>query len=130
MLSNAISEFNQPSKRAAYGLKNIVLHHFYYFISYVIDVKQYFMTHEKKFLHPSKRTLTVYRKYLPRAYKYAIMPEIRLCGRWLQEAGFECGDEVTVKCLGNKLEITLNPVDEPEPAPVKKRRAPQKEVGW
>jgi len=37
------------------------------------------------------------------------MPEIRLCGKWLQEAGFECGDEVTVRCLGNKLEITLNP---------------------
>lgn len=42
------------------------------------------------------------------------MPEIRLCGKWLQEAGFECGDEVTVKCLGNKIEITLNPMDERE----------------
>lgn len=57
------------------------------------------------------------------------MPEIRLCGKWLREAGFECGDEVTVRCLGNKLEITVNPVEEPEPAPVTKRRTARKDVG-
>lgn len=87
------------------------------------------MTLRKKSSNPTERRLTVYHKYLPRAYKYARMPEIRLCGRWLQEAGFECGDEVTVRCLGNRLEITLNPVEEPEAAPLKKRRAAQKEVG-
>jgi hypothetical protein len=81
------------------------------------------MTHEKKSSKPTERQLTVYSKYLPRTYRYTIMPEIRLCGKWLHEAGFECGDEVTVKCFGNKLEITLNPVEEPEPAPVLKRRA-------
>jgi len=53
------------------------------------------------------------------------MPEIRLCGKWLEEAGFECGDEVTVKCLGNKLEITLNLAEDVGPAPVKKRRNAQ-----
>jgi len=79
------------------------------------------MTHEKKSSQPTERQLKVYSKYLPRTYRYAIMPEIRLCGKWLHEAGFECGDEVTVKCFGNKLEITLNPVEEPEPAPVRKR---------
>ncbi|ACT92609.1 SymE family type I addiction module toxin [Dyadobacter fermentans] len=67
------------------------------------------MTREKKSSIPTERRLTVYRKFLPRVYQYAVMPEIRLCGKWLQEAGFECGDEVTVRCLGNKLEITLNP---------------------
>ncbi|MET7258171.1 SymE family type I addiction module toxin [Dyadobacter fermentans] len=88
------------------------------------------MTHEKKSSNSTERRLTVYRKYLPRAwYQYALMPEIRLCGKWLQEAGFECGDEVTVKCLDNKLEITLNPVEEPESGPIKKRGAAQKEVG-
>ncbi|HWV33452.1 MAG TPA: SymE family type I addiction module toxin [Dyadobacter sp.] len=88
------------------------------------------MPRRKKSPIPVERRLTVYRKYFPRAwYKYALMPEIRLCGKWLQEAGFECGDEVTVRCLGNKLEITLNPVEGPEPAPVRKRRAAQKEVG-
>lgn len=80
------------------------------------------MTHRKKSSNPSERRLKVYGKYLPRAwYGYTLMPEIRLCGKWLQEAGFECGDEVTVKCLGNKIEITLNPIDEPELVTVKKR---------
>jgi toxic protein SymE len=86
------------------------------------------MTHEKKSPNRTERQLKVYSKYLPRTYRYAIMPEIRLCGKWLHEAGFECGDEVTVKCFGNKLEITLNPVEEPEPAPVSKRRTARKEV--
>ncbi|MGX5857507.1 SymE family type I addiction module toxin [Dyadobacter jiangsuensis] len=87
------------------------------------------MTHRKKSLNPSERRLKVYGKYLPRAWHgYVLTPEIRLCGKWLQEAGFECGDEVTVKCLANKLEITLNPVDEPEPIQVQKRRYAKKQV--
>ena len=87
------------------------------------------MTHRKKSSNPSERRLKVYGKYLPRAwYGYALMPEIRLCGKWLREAGFECGDEVIVKCSGNKLEITLHPVEEPKPAPVPKRRYAQKEL--
>lgn len=87
------------------------------------------MPHRKKSSNPSERRLKVYGKYLPRAwYGYALMPEIRLCGKWLREAGFECGDEVTVKCLGNKIEIILNPVEEPKPGPVKKRRNAQKEL--
>jgi hypothetical protein len=84
--------------------------------------KFFTMPHEKKSSNPTERQLTVYRKYVPRAwYRYAVMPEIRLCGKWLHEAGFECGDEVTVRCLRNKLEITLNEAEEPEPAPVRKR---------
>ena len=86
------------------------------------------MPHRKKSPAPTERRLTVYRKCLPRVYKYAIMPEIRLCGKWLQEAGFECGDEVTVKCLGNKLEITLNPIEEPAPTPVQRRRNAKERV--
>ena len=81
------------------------------------------MTHEKKSLPPTDRHLTVYSKHVPRAWhQYMIMPEIRLCGKWLLDAGFKCGDEVTVRCFGNKLEITLNPVPEPEPVQVLKRR--------
>ncbi|MGG7664743.1 SymE family type I addiction module toxin [Dyadobacter sp. BHUBP1] len=87
------------------------------------------MAHRKKSLNSSERRLKVYGKYLPRAWHgYVFTPEIRLCGKWLEAAGFECGDEVTVKCLGNKLEITLNPVDEPEPVPVQKRRYAKKQV--
>jgi toxic protein SymE len=82
------------------------------------------MTHEKKSPSPSERQLKVYSKYVPRAWhQYVVMPEIRLCGKWLLDAGFECGDEVTVRCLGDKLEIRVTPVPEPEPAPVRKRRS-------
>ncbi|WP_374759184.1 hypothetical protein [Dyadobacter chenhuakuii] len=35
------------------------------------------------------------------------MPEIRLCGKWLLDAGFKCGDEVTVRCFGNKLGLPI-----------------------
>ena len=87
------------------------------------------MTHEKKSPQPSERHLTVYSKYVPRAWRqYVVMPEIRLCGKWLLDAGFECGDEVTVRLVEGKLEISVNPVPEPEPVPVRKRRSSRKEV--
>ncbi|KAA0992955.1 SymE family type I addiction module toxin [Dyadobacter aurulentus] len=87
------------------------------------------MTHEKKSSNPSERHLTVYSKYVPRGwYQYVRMPEIRLCGKWLLDAGFACGDEVTVRLLEGKLEISLKPVEEPEPAPVRKRRSSRKEM--
>ncbi|MCF2521074.1 SymE family type I addiction module toxin [Dyadobacter sp. CY351] len=87
------------------------------------------MTQEIKSTPPTERHLTVYSKHVPRAWhQYVIMPEIRLRGKWLLDAGFECGDEVTVRCFGNKLEITLNPLPEPEPAPVRKRRFRRSEV--
>jgi toxic protein SymE len=87
------------------------------------------MTHEKKSSSPSERQLTVYSKYVPRAWQqYVVMPEIRLCGKWLLDAGFECGDEVTVSCLGDKLEIALVPPQAPEPVEVRKKRASKKEV--
>lgn len=87
------------------------------------------MTHEKKSPPTTERHLTVYSKHVPRAWhQYAIMPEIRLCGKWLLDAGFECGDEVTVRCFGNKLEITLNPVPEPEPVLDQEPRASRRVI--
>ncbi|WP_026632992.1 SymE family type I addiction module toxin [Dyadobacter alkalitolerans] len=85
------------------------------------------MTHEKKSPPPTDRHLTVYSKHVSRAWhQYVIMPEIRLCGKWLLDAGFECGHEVTVRCFGNKLEITHN--QEPESVLNKKRRASRRVV--
>ncbi|MCE7064540.1 hypothetical protein [Dyadobacter sp. CY326] len=81
------------------------------------------MTHENKSLQPRERRLKITRKYVPRAwYQYVVMPEIRLCGKWLLDLGFECGEEVTVKYFENKLEITLNPTIEVEPVAQQKRR--------
>jgi toxic protein SymE len=51
----------------------------------------------------------VYEKYISRAYhSYTAFPEIRLCGKWLQDAGFTCGQTVTVRHKKNKLIITID----------------------
>jgi toxic protein SymE len=34
-------------------------------------------------------------------------PEIRLKGKWLQDLGFECGDNIEVKCASGKLIIRV-----------------------
>ena len=36
------------------------------------------------------------------------VPFIRLCGLWIREAGFECGDRIVVQVLFGKLVITNN----------------------
>ncbi len=51
------------------------------------------------------RTLKVYSKYFPRFIKPSIFPEIRLCGKWLQNLGFNCGGNVTVITEKNRLII-------------------------
>ncbi|SKB87191.1 SymE family type I addiction module toxin [Dyadobacter psychrophilus] len=81
------------------------------------------MTHEKDIAQEGERQLKIYQKYQRRENTPAVFfPEIRLCGKWLQDLGFACGEEVTVKYFKNKLEITLNPVAEVEPAQVRRRK--------
>lgn len=59
----------------------------------------------------------VYSKYLARAYSGAvIMPQIRLCGKWLRDMGFDCGDTVTVTHEQNRIIITSQPADNTLPA--------------
>ncbi|WP_128543116.1 SymE family type I addiction module toxin [Larkinella soli] len=54
------------------------------------------------------RQLKVYRKHFPRArYKTVVFPEIRLCGQWLQDIGFECGQTVLVQREPHRITITL-----------------------
>lgn len=67
---------------------------------------------EGKQKHTGKRNLKVYRKYFFRSYRGVVFPEIRLCGKWLQETGFNSGDIVTVQHEKNKIIIT---VEEPKP---------------
>ncbi|MFH6993959.1 SymE family type I addiction module toxin [Flavobacterium sp. FlaQc-48] len=56
-----------------------------------------------------KRQLKIHRKYIRRSYmRYVIFPEIRLCGKWLKDIGFECGQSVTVLHEKNKIIITAN----------------------
>ncbi|MGS2763704.1 SymE family type I addiction module toxin [Sinomicrobium sp. M5D2P9] len=37
-----------------------------------------------------------------------IIPEIRLCGKWLQDIGFEHGQTIKVKQEKNKITITVD----------------------
>jgi len=54
------------------------------------------------------RKLKIYQKHQPRDWnKYAVVPEIRLAGKWLRALGFEIGKDIEVKQQKNKLTITL-----------------------
>lgn len=67
------------------------------------------MKEEKKFQKSGIRQLKVHQKYILRPYhRYVVFPEIRLCGKWLQETGFNCGQSVLVCHKKNKIIITLN----------------------
>ncbi len=60
------------------------------------------------------RTLLVRRiKIQPRYIKQGrygyIRPELRLCGKWLEEHGFCNGKIATIKCEKNQLIIHIDP---------------------
>lgn len=56
---------------------------------------------------PEERQLKVYPKFFQRATGGSvILPEIRLCGKWLQETGFNCGQTITIWHRKGKLIIT------------------------
>jgi toxic protein SymE len=66
------------------------------------------MNKEKKVLQSGKRQLKIHRKYISRSYsRYVVFPEIRLCGKWLQDIGFDCGQSVTVLHEKNIIIITV-----------------------
>ena len=68
-----------------------------------------FQLKKNKMKQSAKRQLKIHRKYISRSYsRYVIFPEIRLCGKWLQEIGFNCGNSVTVEHEKNKIIITVN----------------------
>lgn len=69
----------------------------------------YTMKQEENFQQSGQRQLKVYEKHISRSYyQRVIFPEIRLCGKWLQDIGFECGQTVTVQHQKNKIIITLD----------------------
>jgi toxic protein SymE len=64
---------------------------------------------EGNFQQSGQRQLKVYQKYIPRSYYgHVIFPEIRLCGKWLRDMGFDCGQSVTVRHEKNKIIITVD----------------------
>ena len=67
------------------------------------------MEQEENFQQSGQRHLKVYQKYIPRSYYgHVIFPEIRLCGKWLRDMGFDCGQNVTVRHEKNKIIITVD----------------------
>ncbi|KQB39957.1 SymE family type I addiction module toxin [Flavobacterium aquidurense] len=56
-----------------------------------------------------KRQLKIHRKSFARSTrKNVVFPEIRLCGKWLKDIGFECGGFVTIRHEKNIIIITVN----------------------
>ncbi len=58
-----------------------------------------------------ERRLKVYYKYFHRVNSWqrlVMYPEIRLCGKWLQDIGFEHGQTINVRQERNKITITVN----------------------
>ncbi|TLU91610.1 SymE family type I addiction module toxin [Dyadobacter sediminis] len=52
------------------------------------------------------RQLKIYYKFqTTSSYQFKIVPEIRLCGKWLQEIGFDHGQLITVRLEDNRLII-------------------------
>jgi toxic protein SymE len=56
----------------------------------------------------SQRKLKVLTRHFQRIAKHVAVPELRLCGKWLNETGFSCGKVCTVSCEKNKITITVN----------------------
>jgi toxic protein SymE len=56
------------------------------------------------------RKLKIYSKYRPVAssYQSRIVPELRLCGAWLEQSGFKIGEQVRI--VIKDQEIIIKPV--------------------
>lgn len=59
---------------------------------------------------PKTRKMRICNRYFERqSGRFAIFPDIRLCGRWLMESGFEAGQYIRVAHERHKILITLLP---------------------
>jgi toxic protein SymE len=47
-------------------------------------------------------------KYISRTWDQIRVPEIRMCGKWLKEIGFDYNRHIIVECKKNKIIITLD----------------------
>lgn len=58
-----------------------------------------------------QRRVKIQSKHVLRAYnQQTSFPEIRLSGKWLQDAGFNSGQSVTILHEKNRIVITTDPV--------------------
>lgn len=54
---------------------------------------------------PEVRSLKIQPKRRVNKYSHKDVPEIKLCGDWLRELGFQMGERVTVTSMSNLLII-------------------------
>lgn len=53
------------------------------------------------------RKLKVYPKYQLGSSKTNVVPEIRLCGKWLHDIGFQSGSSIVIEVEYKKITIKL-----------------------
>lgn len=56
---------------------------------------------------PEVRTLKIHSRYRAAKRMNKLVPEIKLCGNWLQRTGFEQGQNITVAVMKQLLIIRL-----------------------
>lgn len=63
-------------------------------------------------MHTSKsRKLKIYQKFQRTSSRQGkFIPEIRLCGKWLEDMGFDCGQRITVRLEDYRLIIEADNV--------------------
>jgi toxic protein SymE len=53
-----------------------------------------------------QRQLKIYQKFQrTSSWQSRFVPEIRLCGKWLEDMGFDCGQRITVRLEDDRLVI-------------------------
>lgn len=61
----------------------------------------------------SERIVKVYTKHIYSSGRSIIVPEIRLCGKWLAKLGFVRGSQIVIICNQHEIHIKLAPkIDE------------------
>ena len=60
---------------------------------------------------PSVRYLKIQPKFRANRWSQSITPEIKLCGNWLQELGFQYGEKVTVTTMNELLIIRIDKLE-------------------
>lgn len=55
----------------------------------------------------NSRKLKVYPKHRIGNSKHKIVPEIRLCGKWLRDIGFQSGNTINIETEERKITITI-----------------------
>ena len=61
---------------------------------------------------PAVRSLKIQPKYRVNQWRdSSVAPEIKLCGTWLEQLGFQCGKRVTVTTMKEVLIIKLQTED-------------------